>query len=97
MAERGSTTEQLRKDIDSGRTSSKIDYPDPAAAPLGTDDEAAGTPPSPVAIDMARREEVGNAAAATKEQSLGVGAAIYTGVLALVLASLSAIAVWLAW
>ena len=29
----------------------KVDFPDPAAAPLGTDDEAAGRPP-----DRARRE-----------------------------------------
>jgi hypothetical protein len=37
--------DQLRNDIDSGRTGDKVPYPDPAAAPLGTDDEAAGTPP----------------------------------------------------
>jgi hypothetical protein len=28
------------------RTGDKVDWPDPAMAPLGTDDEAAGTPPS---------------------------------------------------
>jgi hypothetical protein len=28
------------------RTGDKVDRPDPAMAPLGTDDEAAGTPPS---------------------------------------------------
>jgi hypothetical protein len=38
--------EQLRADIDSGRTGDKVAAPDPAMAPLGTDDEAAGTPPS---------------------------------------------------
>lgn len=37
---------QLRDDIDSGRTGDKVPYGDPAAAPLGTDDEAAGRPPS---------------------------------------------------
>jgi hypothetical protein len=28
------------------RTGDKVDWPDPAMAPLGTDDEAAGTPQS---------------------------------------------------
>ena len=44
------TIEQLRADIDSGRTGDKVSAPDPAMAPLGTDDEAAGTPPSPAAL-----------------------------------------------
>ncbi|MHA6299287.1 hypothetical protein [Devosia sp. CAU 1758] len=34
--------EQLRADIDSGRTGDKVDFPDPAAAPLATDAEAGG-------------------------------------------------------
>ena len=51
------TTEQLRHDIDSGRTGDKIPVGDPAAAPLGTDEEAAGAPPSPGAIAAARAEE----------------------------------------
>ena len=38
------SVERLRVDIDRGRTGDKVDWPDPAAAPLGTDDEAAGTP-----------------------------------------------------
>lgn len=38
--------EQLRHDIDSGRTGDKVPAGDPAAAPLGADDEAAGTPVS---------------------------------------------------
>lgn len=42
--------EQLRAAIDSGRTGDKVAYPDPAAVPLGADDEAAGTPPSPAAV-----------------------------------------------
>jgi hypothetical protein len=52
------TTEQLRADIDSGRTGSKISKGDPAASPLGTDDEAAGTPPSGAAVAAARAAEV---------------------------------------
>jgi len=42
---------------DSGRTGDKVSAPDPAMAPLGADDEAAGTPPSPAAIALTRRME----------------------------------------
>lgn len=36
--------DRLRQRIDRGKGADKVDFPDPAAAPLGTDDEAAGTP-----------------------------------------------------
>jgi hypothetical protein len=52
------TTSMLRIDIDSGRTGDKIDWPDPAAVPLGTDDEAAGTPASPERVLLALRQEL---------------------------------------
>lgn len=51
------TTAQLRKQIDGGETRDKVDHPDPAASPLGTDDEAAGTPPSTEEVDVALRQE----------------------------------------
>lgn len=55
------TTQQLVHDIDRGLTGDKIPAQDPAAAPLGTDDEAAGTPPSPEVVGDARgREAVGH-------------------------------------
>ena len=38
--DKGPTSAQLRDDIDSGRTRDKVAKGDPAAAPLGTDDEA---------------------------------------------------------
>lgn len=46
---------QLRARIDQGKTGDKIPATDPAAAPLGTDDEAAGTPVTPerAAIELA--------------------------------------------
>jgi hypothetical protein len=40
------TTDQLRDRIDQGATGEKIAAPDPAAAPLGTDAEAGGSPPT---------------------------------------------------
>lgn len=40
------TSDRLRIDIDHGLAADKVAWPDPAAAPLGTDDEAAGAPPT---------------------------------------------------
>ena len=54
------TTDQLRADIDSGKAGDKIAFPDPAAAPLGTDDEAAGQPPTAGQLRLAVRYELGN-------------------------------------
>ncbi len=48
----------LRASIDSGRARDKIAHPDPAAAPLGTDDEAAGTPATPERVATAMRHEL---------------------------------------
>jgi hypothetical protein len=45
--------EPLRRDIDRGKTSDKVAADDPDAAPLDTDDEAAGTAPTPSRIDRA--------------------------------------------
>ena len=54
------TTQQLLRDIDRGLTGDKIPALDPAAAPLGTDDEAAGTPPSSDDVgDALGREAIG--------------------------------------
>ena len=41
-----SNVDQLRANIDAGGTGDKVSFPDPAAAPLGTDAEAAGFPPT---------------------------------------------------
>ncbi len=51
------TADQLRGEIDSGATHDKVGHSDPAAAPLGTDDEAAGTPPTAEQVATARRHE----------------------------------------
>lgn len=55
-----STIDQLRDDIDRGRTGDKRprrahDMPDIAAAPLGTDDEAAGHPIPAAMVDRERQ------------------------------------------
>ncbi|MFC0199160.1 hypothetical protein [Paracoccus rhizosphaerae] len=54
--------DMLRREIDRGAAADKVDYPDPAAAPLGTDAEASGNPVTPAeahvaAGDQRRREE----------------------------------------
>lgn len=51
------TAAQLAADIDSGRTGDKNPVRDPALAPLGTDDEAAGRAPEPFRVALARRSE----------------------------------------
>ena len=53
----GPTVAQLKADIDSGRTGDKVEASDPGLSPLGTDDEAAGRPPSPERIALARAYE----------------------------------------
>jgi hypothetical protein len=52
------TTERLRHDIDSGRTGDKIPHPDPAAAPLGADDEAGGHSPRSHQVQAAMAAEL---------------------------------------
>ncbi|MBY6241627.1 hypothetical protein [Methylosinus sp. Sm6] len=44
--DRPPTSDRLRIDIDHGLAADKVASPDPAAAPLGTDDEAGGAPPT---------------------------------------------------
>ena len=48
---------RLKNDINSGKTGDKVPAFDPAAAPLGTDEEAAGTPVPGAAVQMARANE----------------------------------------
>lgn len=54
------TVDQLRDHIDRGHTGDKVAYPDPSAAPLGTDDEAGGHPPAGEQVASALRYELRN-------------------------------------
>jgi hypothetical protein len=47
------TVDRLRHEISRGKVGDKVDHPDLAAAPLGTDDEAAGISPTPEERRMA--------------------------------------------
>src|SRR5215212_1601977 len=51
------TSAMLTADIDSGRTGDKVGVFDPGLSSLGTDDEAAGRPPSAFRIALARYYE----------------------------------------
>jgi hypothetical protein len=68
-----STIAQLRDDIDAGRTGDKVDWPDPAVVPLGTDEEAAGTPPDAWAVETALRLEVSRSSKSIAHRGVGAG------------------------
>lgn len=63
----GAEAGRLRDEIDRGGTGDKVAFSDPSAAPLGTDDEAAGTAPTAEQVRTARAAEAPReASAATK-------------------------------
>jgi hypothetical protein len=66
--------DQLRADIDGGRTGDKVEAPDPAAVPLGADEEAAGAPVPPHAVKAARDMELARHRHTPRKKS-GLGAA----------------------
>lgn len=64
----------LRRDIEAGATGDKAPMLDPAASPLGTDDEAGGAPLAPASITAARAAERGpQSTSAVGGASAGVG------------------------
>lgn len=66
------TTQQLKADIDSGKTGDKVaEGFDLGLSTLGTDDEASGAPNTPEQVAMARSLEKRNTPQAPPEQSAG--------------------------
>ena len=55
------TAAQLRDDIDSGKAGDKVGFPDPSAAPLGTDAEAGGNSATREELKIARQAEADRA------------------------------------
>lgn len=53
---------QLKEAIDRGEAGDKVPFSDPAAAPLGTDDEAAGTPNTAAQVERSLASETRNRA-----------------------------------
>lgn len=52
------TADALRQSLDHGRGQDKVNFRDPAAAPLGTDDEASGHPPTREQVRLAAAGEL---------------------------------------
>ena len=77
------TTDRLRHDIGRGRGGDKVDNIDPAAAPLGTDDEAADRPPTPAEIKLAYRREIGRGVSSEWNRDEDHGVAIWLTVVLL--------------
>jgi hypothetical protein len=79
------TSAMLKADIDSGRTGDKVGVLDPGLSSLGTDDEAAGRPPSPFRIALARYQETlqqwssGRPDAGAAHQDQDGGLAVFLG------------------
>jgi hypothetical protein len=67
------TTEQLRIAIDRGYSGDKVDAADPAAAPLGTDDEAGGTPNTKEQVRLASKHELDRRPNQTRQHKSGLG------------------------
>jgi hypothetical protein len=85
------TTEQLRIAIDQGN--GKVDATDPAAAPLGTDHEAGGTPNSYAQVRLAAAHEI---RPKKRQRTSGLGAAWWViGGSVLMGVSIVASAVWI--
>ena len=78
---RSDNAELLRSDIDTGRTWDKVPGSDPAAAPLGTDEEAAGTPITKERVELARSQEIVDKPRTTEDG----GAPLYLFFLALIM------------
>lgn len=83
------TVDSLRRDIDRGVTGDKVPGNDPAAAPLGTDDEAAGAPPTRREIDLEARSRPVLPHADTHKR--GYGGALLIGAVVMVVVVVLAI------
>lgn len=85
------TADQLRICIDQGKAGDKVDFPDPSAAPLGTDDEAGGHPPTKAQVRLAASHEL-SAPTKSKQMDKGIGQGWWVVGYAVVFAA--AIVVW---
>ena len=79
MAAKKATIDQLRDDIDRGRTGDKVNFSDPAAAPLGTDEEAAGTPLDATVVAMVRDRELAKAPDRLRDEAQSSDESEYPG------------------
>lgn len=85
---RSPTTDQLRASIDRGAQGDKVDWPDPAAVPLGADEEAGGQSPD----DALRQQDAAPSPEATPRKRDMIGVWVYVAVAVFLLVIFSAIA-----
>ncbi len=83
----GRTSAQLKEAIDRGKTADKVDFPDPAASPLGTDAEAGGASPTGADVAQALRHEVSPARQAAREPPRSAVPVVITAALACAVAA----------
>jgi hypothetical protein len=85
---------QLRGKINSGETGDKVPFPDPAAAPLGTDDEAGGAPMRPDDIAAAAARETSRNTPTTAPDKTGPWVWAIIGAIVLVIIAAIAAMYW---
>ena len=71
------TIDQLREAIDRGGAADKVNAADPAAAPLGADDEAAGYPPQPAEILRSFGQEIIGTPPGPRRPSASIAVAVF--------------------
>jgi hypothetical protein len=92
----GAVVDRLRADIDRGKTGDKVPAADPAAAPLGTDDEFAGVSLAPALAARTHVREIEIGPAHPPQRMRGLGYAwILVGVIVVLAAGL--IGLMIAW
>jgi len=89
-----SNVDQLRSQIDQGSTADKVDFPDPAAAPLGTDSEAAGAPVTGRELAMDASSAAKAAPSSGGRRDTGPAFFVYIGLIAAIALGLIAIVGW---
>jgi hypothetical protein len=103
VEDRAANAAMLKADINTGRTGDKNEVFDPGLSPLGTDEEAAGTPPTSAQVKQARVQEAKwrwrwgtrKASAAHHKDDSGVLYGFVSGIVLIGFVILSGIA-WLA-
>lgn len=83
------TAQELKGAIDRRRTGKKVSFGDLGAAPLGTDDEAAGTPDTAVRVAIAMRHELKQGRSRVRPRPLSPNIQIYRPQLTSVLSILN--------
>ena len=82
------TVDEERRGIDAGLARDKVAFPDPAAAPLGTDAEAGGYPPT----STERRLDSASLEVSRKPRPRWLPVLVYCGVIVIIALALLALA-----